>query len=354
MTYTIPMILMVLLAASCGGHTINSKAISPNADTIFYRMDTTITRMENQFWGMSLNFLREKKKRLRKVKCYIIVDETYDSYTGRLLRKAKKFIEKLTKSDKKALRHLHKYQPRKGDSGSYKYLVFAMIYGNKRRVLRVKSLKRNEKYKDFIIKTLLELKNELYFECVLFDRGFYDGRFVRELKKNNLPFIIRARVSKTMKKVYGFYREWRCYKDFEIGEHKCKGDLVLGIDWTSGKRTKWAFITNMEFKNWYAVRNLYRKRWNIENIFKATDGIQLKVQTNDPTVRLFCVCLSFLFYNAWQEKKKRVKITFLNFIIQLLEQFWESIEKNFKDTIEFYRDKLKIRIPFWNRIISAS
>ena len=39
----------------------------------------------------------------------------------------------------------------------------------------------------------------------------------------------------------------------------------------------------MEFKNWYEVKELYRKRWNIENIFKAKDGIQLKAQTNSPT-----------------------------------------------------------------------
>ena len=61
----------------------------------------------------------------------------------------------------------------------------------------------------------------------------------------------------------------------------------MGVNFTDEKKTKWAFITNMEFKNWYEVKELYRKRWNIENIFKATDGIQLKAQTNSPTTRLF-------------------------------------------------------------------
>jgi hypothetical protein len=347
--YTTAMIMLVLLAASYGGHSINSKAIQPNADTVFYRVDTTIRSMENQFWNQALQFLREKKKKLKKLKCYVVVDETYDSYTGRLLSKARKFIEKLTKKDIFALRFIHKYKAKKGDTGSYKYLVFALVYGNKRRVLRVKALKSKEEYKSFIIKTLVELKKEVYYECALFDRGFYDGLFVKELKSNNIPFILRAKISKAMKKEYGFYREWECYRDYEIGEHKVKGDLILGIDYLQGKRAKWAFITNLEFGDWYETRQVYRKRWNIENIFKATDGIQLRVQTSDPVARLFSVCLSFLFYNAWQTKNKRKDKTLIWFIVKTIEHIFDYIVR----TAGFYRDKLKINFPFWDKIISS-
>lgn len=360
-TFTISMIVMVLLAAAWGGHSINSKAIQPNADTVFYRIDTTIRKMENQFWKQSLGFLREKRKKLSKTKCYIIVDETHDSYTGRLLKKEKKAKEKLKKGEKlkekekltpkdiAILKYIHEYKPEKGDTGSYKYVVIALVYGNKRRVIRVKAVKKKERYKDFIIDTLLKLKKELNYECALFDRGFYDGLFIEGLKKNNIPFILRAKISKTMKREYGFYREWKCYKDFEIGKHKVKGDLVLGVDYTQGKRTKWAFITNLEFDDWYEVREIYRKRWNIENIFKATDGIQLRAQTNDPTTRLFCVCLSFLFYNAWQNKNKRNGMTLTDFVMKALESIFEFIVK----TVDFYKDKLKIKLPFWDKIISS-
>jgi len=341
------MILMVLVAASYGCHSVNSKAISPDADTVFYRIDTSITVLKNQLWKQGLQFLREKKRKLAKVKSYIIVDETYESYTGKLRKKEKKHKGLLTKEEKKILKYIHKYKPEKGDTGSYKYLVFAIVYGNKRRVLRVKAVKRKENCDSFIIKTLLHLKTEVSYECVLFDRGFYDGLFIEKLKMNKIRFIVRARISDYMKKIFGFYQVWKCYRDFGIGEHKIKGDLVLGTDFKDGKRTKWAFITNMEFDNWYKVRDLYRKRWNIENVFKATDGIQLRAQTNNPTTRLFCVCLSFLFYNAWQGKNKRG--TLLNFVMNVLETIFELIVK----TVGFYRDKLKINIPFWDRIVSS-
>lgn len=342
--YTITMIFMVLVAASYGCHSVNSKAISPDADTVFYRIDTSIRALEVRFWNQNLQFLREKKRKLTKVKCYIVVDETYDSYTGKLLKKEKKAKEKLTNNEKRILRYIHKYKPNKGDTGSYKYLVFAIVYGKKRRVLRVKAVKRAENCNEFIIKTLQALKKEVSYECVLFDRGFYDGLLIEKLKRNKIPFILRARISKFMKKIFGFYREWKCYRDFEIGEHKIKGDLVLGVGSAQGKRAKWAFITNMEFKEWHAIRETYRKRWNIENVFKATDGIQLRVQSNNPTTRLFCVCLSFLLYNAWQHKNKRG--TLLNFVMDALESIFEFIVK----TVEFYRDKLKLNLPFWDKI----
>ena len=345
--YTTAMILAVLVAASYGCHSVNSKAISPDADTIFYRISTSIRVLENQFWNQGLQFLREKKKKLCKVKCYIIVDETYDSYTGKLRRKEKKHKDKLTVEEEKILKYIHKYEPEKGDTGSYKYLVFAIVYGSKRRVLRVKAVKRKENCKSFIIKTLIDLKKEVSYECVMFDRGFYDGLFIEELKQNKIPFIVRAKISDYMKKIFGFYLKWKCYKDFEIGEHKVKGDLVLGVDFAEGKRAKWAFITNLEFDNWYSVRELYKKRWNIENVFKATDGIQLRAHTNNPTTRLFCVCLSFLFYNAWQNKNKRG--TLLNFVMNVLERILDFIAR----TVEFYRDKLKLNLPFWEKIISS-
>ncbi len=351
-TYTTAAIVLVLLAASYGGFSINSKAISPDADTVLYRINTSIRVMENQFWMQSIGFLRQRKAKLRQMKCYVVVDETYDSYTGKLLRKEKKHKTELTQDEKFILNYIHKYQPKKGDTGSFKYLVFAIVYGNARRVLRVKALKRKEQYKNFIVKTLIELKKEINYECALFDRGFYDGSFVENLKTNNIPFVIRAKISKTMKKEYGFYKNWKCYKNFPIGNNG-KGNLILGSDNTGGKRMLWAFITNLNFENWYKIREVYKKRWNIENIFKATDGIQLRIQTNNPTTRMFCVCLSFLLYNAWQTKQKRKKTTLLNFIMKILEDILIFILKTTKK-ITFYRDKLKINIPFWNTIIKST
>lgn len=342
-TYATAMILLVLAAASYGNTSINAKALQPNADTVFYRIDTTIRKLEDQLWAQGLQFLRERRKKLARVKCYMVVDETHEPYFGKLFKKAKRGT--LTPRDRQRLRYLHRYKPAKGCTGSYKYLVFALVYGNRRRVLRIRMLRRRERYKAFIVQTLTEIRNELRYACALLDRGFYDGRFIEQLRSNGIPFIVRARISKKMKREYGFSSVWKCYRDFEIGKEKAKGDLVLG----TAQKQKWAFITNLELEDWREIRELYRKRWNIENIFKATDGIQLRMETSNPTMKLFGACLSFLLYNAWQRRNRRRELPLLDFVRQLLERIFARIAK----TIQRYRDKLRLNIPFWDRIAAS-
>jgi len=40
---------------------------------------------------------------------------------------------------------------------------------------------------------------------------------------------------------------------------------------------------------------------------------------------MFCVCLSFLFYNAWQSKHRRENITLTDFVMDIFENFFEFI-----------------------------
>lgn len=266
------------------------------------------------------------------MKCYLTVDETYDSYTGYLLKKR---YAKCSAREKEYRRYIHKYKPKNGDTGSYKYLVFALVYEDKHRVLRVKALKRKEKYIDFIVETATKIHRQINFECVLFDRGFYNAELVYQLQQQKIPFIIRARLSKKMKSFYGIYSEWKAYS-FSI-DNWASTTLVLG----RFEKREWGFVTNLHRKNLIEVLNIYKKRWNIENIFKATDGIQLRVATSNPITRMFAVCLSFIVYNLWQEQKG--KYTLLGFLKHVIAVILHQIQK-----VLSYRDKLKINHPFWN------
>ena len=333
--FSIAMILLVLVSAATNNHSVHSEAKAPNDDSVFYRIDTSIRQMESQFWDQSLAFLRQKREKLKKTKCYITIDETYDSYTGKLHKKDRK---KLTKEEKEIRKYIHKYKPKNGDTGSFKYLVIALVYGNKRRVLCVKALKRKEKYKDFIVERLKEISKELLFECVLFDRGFYDAKFIDDLQKANISFIIRAKISKKMKKIFGVYRAWKSYEYLVSGW--ANTTLILGKDL---QNKDWGFVTNMKFKKLEDVRFIYKKRWNIENIFKATDGIQLRVATANHVTRMFAVCLSFLVYNAWQNKNKRpTLLEFMKEIFRILFCFVRRASR----CMELFR----LNNPLWDFI----
>ena len=82
--FCIMTILLVLITASQQFQSLNSIANTPNSDTVFYRLNPSIKGIQAQIWNLSLNFFRKKKKKLSKCKCYISVDETYDSYSGKL------------------------------------------------------------------------------------------------------------------------------------------------------------------------------------------------------------------------------------------------------------------------------
>lgn len=330
--FSITVLLLLLVTAAEEGRSITSVAGKPNEDTIFYRLTTTIPQLEAQFWSQSKAFLHQNRKKLRRMKCYLTIDETYDSYTGYLL---KKLYAKCSSKEKEYRRYIHKYKPKNGDTGSYKYLAFALVYGDKHRVLRVKALKRREKYVDFIVETSAKIYQKINFDCVLLDRGFYNAELVEKLQQHKIPFIIRAKISKKMRRIYGVYSEWKAYE--YLFKDQVRTTLVLG----RLEKHQWGFLTNLKKKKWIEIREIYRQRWNIENIFKATDGIQLRIATANPVTRMFAVCLSFIVYNSWQEVKK--KLTFVGFLKMILVLILNELKK-----ISTYRDKLKIDHPFWD------
>ena len=62
--FSISMVLLVLLTAAQNGHSINATAVSPNADSVFHRIETSIRQLQEQFWRQNRKFLRMKKKKL--------------------------------------------------------------------------------------------------------------------------------------------------------------------------------------------------------------------------------------------------------------------------------------------------
>ena len=331
-TFSVIMILLVLVSAAQDKQTVTATAGTPNEDSVFYRIDTSLRKMERQFWEQSLGFLRCKKLKLASLKCYITIDETYDSYTGRLHKKP---YAECSYKEKKLRRYIHKYKPKSGDTGSFKYLVFALVYGKKHRVLRIKAIKRKECYWTYIVDTLRDLRKVIRFECALMDRGFYVAELVDKLQQVDIPFIIRARLCKEMKEIYGIYRQWEKY-DYLLGDI-LPVKLALGRDL---KNRKWGFLTNLDDVKPENLRFIYKKRWKIENIFKATDGIQLHIATPNYTLRMFSVCLSFLIYNAWQQKCK--KPTLLDYIKGIFDCILHMIM-----SVCPYRDKLRLNNPLW-------
>lgn len=318
-------VLMLILAASWAGSTIHARASSPNEDTIYVRYALQdLRRMEREFYKNNLLFIR-KLRHDRRRKLFLVVDETYEPYYG-----------------KEENEWIHEYKPEDGSRGSFKFLTFALVAPKQWRfVVRSVPIRKKQNTTTLIVRTSLAIYRETPYLAALFDRGFYEKNLAFALQNARIPFLIRAEIRGWMNKKLSFiftskrFLHW--YKDGYEPLH-----LWLGWKKHGKKKLDWGFVTNIPTLSWIQCLAWYKERWNIENVFKATDGIQLRMATSKIDARLFSVLLSFLVYNSWQQKKHETgtHVPLSNYL-----------EKLINDELEEFKDigpPLNMHIPGWS------
>lgn len=279
-------VFLLLLAASWRCSTIHAQAATPDADTVYLRFNyQSLEAMEQEFYRRNkalLGKLRwDKRKRL-----FLVVDETHDPYYG-----------------KKHYRWLHAFRSARGSTGSFEFLTFAIVApGQWRRVMRCMPIPRHGDKAACVVDTAQKIRAQVRYSAVLLDRGFYDKGYALSLQRAGIPLLIRAEMRGRWKR--------RCARISSAQRHmhwqqEGHGPLYLWLGWKhlGKKRQAWGFLTNLPSLSWFMCLSWYKQRWNLENVFKATDGIQFRTATAKITPRLFAVLLSFLVYNAWQEDK---------------------------------------------------
>ena len=318
-------VLMLLLSASWAGSTIHALASSPNEDTVYVRFAFQgFKRMEESFYRNNLHFAR-KLHCDRRRRLFLVVDETYEPYFG-----------------KEKGEWIHEYKSQKGCTGSFKFLTFALVAPKQWRFV-VRSIPVKKKYNTtkIIVSTASAIHREIPYTAALFDRGFYEKNLSFALQRAGIPFLIRAEIRGWLKKKLSFIKASKRFLHWQADGHE---PLFLWLGWKKhgDKEIDWGFVTNIPTLSWMQCLAWYKERWNIENVFKATDGIQLKMATSKIEQKLFSVLLSFLVYNAWQQEKYGVgtHISLSGFL-----------EKLINDELEAYKDTgppLTIHVPGWS------
>lgn len=285
--FSLAVMTTLLLTAALHGHTITDAASSrPSSDAVFYWLDTTLARLEREFRAFVENFLHAHWRGIRRQLPYLLVDETHESYTGK----------------KKSI-WIHKYKHEAGDTGSFKFLTFALVGPVKRLVVNVVPLRKREKSLPHIIETICWLRQHVKFRLVIFDRGFYDGNLVRALNDLGVKYLIRVRIWAEVRCMLESCKGWTAL-EHRIGAKRGKEGvattLVLGKD----NKGPWAFVTNACPQQIWRLRNYYRKRWNIENTFKVCDGIRLPTNSTRIELKLLFFLFSCVVYNVWQQLRR--------------------------------------------------
>ena len=63
---------------------------------------------------------------------------------------------------------------------------------------------------------------------------------------------------------------------------------------------KYLLATNIEDKSNKQLLYMYLNRWDLENIFKDADRVELPTSSRNPQMRLFSAVLSFFLFAIWQ------------------------------------------------------
>ncbi|MFH1638656.1 MAG: hypothetical protein ABIB71_09590, partial [Candidatus Woesearchaeota archaeon] len=85
--YTIWALVDVILMAAWAGHSVTDVAQAPSSDTVFYWMDTSLKRLDKEYLNFVEKVLKQKPYYWLRYTPYLLIDETHESYTGKLLKK---------------------------------------------------------------------------------------------------------------------------------------------------------------------------------------------------------------------------------------------------------------------------
>ena len=215
--------------------------------------------------------------------------------------------------------YIHGWTGERGIVGKIRYLVVAILYRNKIipfyiEILSLGAFKAESLGKAIHYCNSLGLKIRNMF----LDRGFYSGDIINTLQINKVNYLIFVPKNKFIKRMIDEKKE-DCIIQHEIkytkekSVYKAISDYALIHDYLD---YVWVFATNIKLKEITKYVSLYKKRWNIETMFRVHDEAKIKSKSVKPEIRLFYFVVSMLLLLIWNLYYK-TEITFKKFVIDI-------------------------------------
>lgn len=272
--------------------------ISNSADTLHYGLnDWDIVALQQIYSRICENNIRK----LHLGACEVIIDITDEDFYG----KTQSFW-------------IVPWTGERGVKGHFKFLVCSVKYRNRKFPIAVRMIRLGAIISEEIGTAIESCKSAgLKIKTVLLDRGFYSADNIRELKEQDVPYIIFARKNALFKNLLDA-TDVSVTVEHEMNSRKNKSILRVQTNIALVKNIKgfdWIFATDTQLTGKEIVKT-YRLRWNIETDFRVQDEARIKSKSTRPEVRLFYFMIGLLIFFVWSATQK-FKISFKKFIIQL-------------------------------------
>lgn len=306
--YSTLVIVRLLIEAAKLHDSIKEVANRPDSDSVFKRLEhATLELIKRAFEQHIKDLFRKTGDFYKRGKVILAFDETYEEYFGKL---------------KNAW--IFGYKPVKGATGCFKFLVLSIVKNNRRYVLGTVPVYIGYNRERTIAEMISFAEQFVKIKAILFDKGFYDTDIVKQLEDRNIGYAILVPKNKKTRKYLEQKGSTFEHEMFTRDRHN-KYELKLKIKVARNVyEYDWLILTNLDYRNTTQLVNLYKKRWNIENIFKITDKIRLRTNSTDIVVKTLLFVIALLLYNLWQWFRLEIQsITlrkFVKFMADILDK----------------------------------
>lgn len=297
--YTWQQLMLVILTCIRCLESFEEGAKSPSAQTMRDRLKLNggwLEYFHECMWSLA-GYLVKYYSRL---KWYISVDETHVPFFG----DRKKLNAKLRASGISAF--VHGYRAKTpGATGSFCFLIISLCCCKVRLPIAVKMVKVGEKYLPWLEPQFKRVHRLCPNAIVLADRGFGKAAwFFKMLERLDVSYVIRVplRKKESKNKVKCGVRRFQQWMTDKSAKDKVLLTFYVAID---SQKRKYVFASNICNKTSQYFLGVYLNRWDLENIFKDADRVELPTSSRNPTMRLFTVVTALFLFALWQIKPSR-------------------------------------------------
>jgi len=313
------LMLMIISCVRCL-ESFEEGARSPSAQTLRDRLNLEGAWPESfhaSMWIIAKFLLRK----FCRYNWWISIDETYVPFFGN----RKKLNDFLTK--KGIGEFICGYRAKTpGATGSFCFLVISLCCCKVRIPIAIKIVKVGERYRPWLEPWLIKLHKLAPKAIVLADRGFGKAVwFYDMLDSIGVKYVVRVplRKKENKNKVAAGVSRFQYW----MKEQDSKNSVLLTVYVCKDKQNrKYLLASNFENKSSKQLLDMYLNRWDLENMFKDADRVELPTSSRNPRMRLFSVVLSFFLFALWQAQNLFSKVswslrTFVKHIIGALCRF---------------------------------
>jgi len=188
-------------------------------------------------------------------------------------------------------------KPSKGTHYAFRFIVASIVSEQGKFILHVRLMRKEEDLKKALKKVLKAVRKLVKIAWLILDKGFFQTRVIRMLKRMGINFVIAVPRRKRLDELasHGSF-----ITRYYVTSRKYGREPVYVVGFVDEKGPVY-YATNKPIrrKRCGDMHRKYKKRWRIEVSFAVVKRALAKTTSRATSVRIFLFGISCVLYNLW-------------------------------------------------------